>query len=229
MSTQHVPTFNYPANTTGTFTNWGFGPSFTLADAESVTANPSMTFDNETVFLTGWHIHAPADHTVDGVRSRAELHMVHVDAAGKERAVIAMRIDPPGGAGSIGGLNNGSIRQRADGGGAGCEKRVAAAAATEDAFLAQLPPFIGYNATVAATQETSLDLRPAVEGVGSFASGQFWTYEGSLTSPPCTEGIRFFVAGPVLTASDEQLQALLGASKYSARAEQPVWLHRVNQ
>lgn len=63
------------------------------------TALPSVSFDetkgtNETVYLAGWHIHAPADHSVQGDRSKAELHMVHVDAKGHERAVLAIRIDP---------------------------------------------------------------------------------------------------------------------------------------
>lgn len=53
-----------------------------------------MTFDNETVWLKGWHVHAPADHSVQGDRSKAELHLVHTDAEGDEKAVVAMRIDP---------------------------------------------------------------------------------------------------------------------------------------
>jgi carbonic anhydrase len=49
-----------------------------------------------------------------------------------------------------------------------------------------------------------------------------------MTSPPCTEGLRWFVAGDVLVASTAQLQDLLGVSKYSARAEQMLWQHGVN-
>lgn len=53
-----------------------------------------MTYDNMTLYLRGWHIHAPGDHTVSGIRSKAELHLVHADAQGNDRAVAAIRVDP---------------------------------------------------------------------------------------------------------------------------------------
>jgi len=49
---------------------------------------------NETVYMLGWLIQAPADHTVQGVRSKAELHFVHIDTQGNPRAVLAFRSDP---------------------------------------------------------------------------------------------------------------------------------------
>jgi carbonic anhydrase len=51
---------------------------------------------------------------------------------------------------------------------------------------------------------------------------------GSLTSPPCTEGIRFFVARNILFVGNAQMQDILNVSTYSARAEQEVWLHQIN-
>jgi carbonic anhydrase len=57
---------------------------------------------------------------------------------------------------------------------------------------------------------------------------EFWTYKGSLTSPPCTEGIRWFVARNVLFASVQQMQHILSVSTYSARVEQEVWQHQIN-
>lgn len=92
--------FDYPNNVTGDFHNWGYGPAYTLDKpvANDYSSLPSVVFDednvNETVYLASWHIHAPADHTVQGDRSKAELHLVHADAQGNERAVMAIRIDP---------------------------------------------------------------------------------------------------------------------------------------
>lgn len=99
LSRYHVMGFNYPDNVTGDFHNWGYGPAYTLDRVEGdYTSLPSVEFDegnvNETVYLASWHIHAPADHTVQGDRSKAELHLVHADAQGHERAVMAIRIDP---------------------------------------------------------------------------------------------------------------------------------------
>lgn len=101
LSQNHIPTFDYGSgNATGTFHNWGYGPAFTLAHEEgNYTTLPSFTFEEEPgtverVFMTGWHVHAPADHSVGGDRSKAELHFVHVNGDGQARAVLAFRIDP---------------------------------------------------------------------------------------------------------------------------------------
>jgi carbonic anhydrase len=84
---------------------------------------------------------------------------------------------------------------------------------------------IGFNETD-VSEEATLNHRLLLESVDYF--DEFWTYEGSLTSPPCTEGIRFFIARPILFTSVQQMRAILGASTYSAREEQLVWRHRIN-
>jgi carbonic anhydrase len=102
LSLKHLPQFgsNYNSNFTGVFRNWGYGPAMTFAHPEGdYTTLPQFTFEetggrNETVYMSGFHIHAPADHTVQGQRSRAEMHFVHVDRSGNPRAVLAFRIDP---------------------------------------------------------------------------------------------------------------------------------------
>jgi len=59
---------------------------------------PSLGLDvngvNETVYRSGWYVHAPADHTVPGARSKAELHFMHVNSERTPRALLALRIDP---------------------------------------------------------------------------------------------------------------------------------------
>lgn len=173
--------------------NWGYGPAFTVTHEKGVyDKNPSFTFDNETVYLVGWHIHAPADHTVEGYRARAELHLVHVDAKGRERAVLAIRLSPGN---------------------------------RDSQFLTQLPPIIGFNQTD-VTVPLKLNVRQALVSASMF--NEFWTYEGSLTSPPCTEGIRWFVARQVLFTGVKQMRDILAGSTYSAREEQRVWQHKIN-
>lgn len=194
LSLNHIPEFNYPDSVAGNFYNWGYGPAFTVTHEDGVwDQNPSFSFDNETVYLKGWHIHAPADHSVGGDRSKAELHLVHVDAKGHERAVLAIRLDPGN---------------------------------RDNQFLAQLPSMIGFNETD-ITEPAELNHRLALESVLYF--NEFWTYQGSLTSPPCHEGIRWFVARQIMFTGVQQMRDILGASTYSARAEQEVWLHRINE
>jgi carbonic anhydrase len=194
LAQNHRPSFEgYTGNVTGNFYNWGYGPAYTLDHAkDEYTTLPSMTFDDETLYLRGWHLHAPADHSVGGDRSKSELHMVHVNEKGEEGAVLAIRLDP--------GL-------------------------APSRFFTQLPPLIGFNDT---SQEMGVEIDPrlALNGVNNFE--EFWTYQGSLTSPPCKEGIRWFVARSILFTSVDQMKAILYASTYSARAEQEVWLHQIN-
>ncbi|KAJ0160334.1 Alpha carbonic anhydrase 4 [Colletotrichum tanaceti] len=123
------------------------------------TVNPSATFDNTTVYLKGWHIHSPADHSVNGDRSKAELHLVHVDEEGREKAVMAIRLDP-------GNANK--------------------------TFFDQLPPMIGLNQT-GLQEAIEINIQPALDSVLRF--NEFWTYRGSLTSPPCRKGINPVVRG----------------------------------
>lgn len=198
LSLNHVPHFNYQnANVTGQLYNWGYGPAFTLSHpANDWTTLPSFTFDdgdgNETVYLSGWHIHSPADHTVQGDRSKAELHFVHVNATGSPRSVLAFRLDP---------------------------------GSAPSAFISQLPELMSFRDTHTRVN-ASIDPTLALDEVNRFS--EFWTYQGSLTSPPCTEGLRWYVARNILFLSVEQMQAILGVSIYSARAEQEVWLHQIN-
>jgi carbonic anhydrase len=56
----------------------------------------------------------------------------------------------------------------------------------------------------------------------------FWTYEGSMTSPPCREGIQWWGARNTLFVGVEQMQRILGVGTYSARVEQEVWMHGIN-
>ncbi|KAF4449288.1 Carbonic anhydrase [Fusarium austroafricanum] len=194
LSLEHlIKEWNYPSEISGNFYNWGYGPAFTVENEDKQwTQNPSFSFDNETVYLKGWHIHAPADHTVEGHRTRAELHLVHVTEKGDPRAVLAIRLDPGNKA---------------------------------NAFLESLPKMIGFNETE-VTEKATLNHKLLLESVNYF--DEFWTYQGSLTSPPCTEGIRFFLARQILFTSVQQMRDILGASTFSARQEQLVWRHQIN-
>lgn len=199
LSNYHQPTFEYEGkNMTGNFVNWGHGPAFTLYHPEGdFSSLPKMKFideeGDEEVYLIGWHIHSPADHTIDGYRSKSEMHLVHANAEGDPRAVVAIRVDP---------------------------------GKADSTFVASLPtPFIGFNETMAYSN-TQLDLMEPLREVAQLT--EFWTYKGSLTSPPCEEGIRWFVARTVMYVGVEQMREVLHVSTFSARVEQQVWQHEIN-
>ncbi|HET8948282.1 MAG TPA: carbonic anhydrase family protein [Candidatus Polarisedimenticolia bacterium] len=56
-----------------------------------------------------------------------------------------------------------------------------------------------------------------------------WRYEGSLTTPPCTEGVHWFVLESPITLSDEQLERLRGILHVNNRPVQPVYERTVSE
>lgn len=67
----------------------------------------------------------------------------------------------------------------------------------------------------------------ALRDVGGFQ--KFYSYKGSLTTPPCTEGLRWFVSHEPLYVDDDTLQSIEAVSKYSARPTQQRWRHALNE
>ncbi len=54
------------------------------------------------------------------------------------------------------------------------------------------------------------------------ANPSFYRYMGSLTTPPCSEGVNWFIAGEVAEASKAQLAAMAAVLGHNARPAQPL-------
>lgn len=76
------------------------------------------------------------------------------------------------------------------------------------------------QASSATVVVKSLDIAQLLSEGGSLKN--FWTYEDSLTTPPCSEGLRWWVSGKTMTVSQAQMDALLGVSDFSARGTQKI-------
>ena len=125
--------------------------------------------NSNTVSLTQFHFHDPSEHTVDGVSYPMELHLVHVDAAGKPAAVVGIFVK----------------------------------AGKEHAGLAKafqnLPAHSGDKSEPAGATIDASSLLPA--------DRTFFTYAGSLTTPPCTEGVTWYVFKNPIEMSAAQIAA----------------------
>lgn len=57
--------------------------------------------------------------------------------------------------------------------------------------------------------------------------GGYLTYTGSLTTPPCTEGVQWFVLGAPISLSREQIATLVGRYPFNARPVQQLNARRI--
>lgn len=83
-----------------------------------------------------------------------------------------------------------------------------------DRILSAAPAEAGQAAQAAGAPVNAADLVPARSG--------FLYYDGSLTTPPCTEGVRWFVVDAPGTVSKEQVDRFLALVHENARPVQPL-------
>ena len=113
----------------------------------------SLRVGQDTYELLQFHLHAPSEHTIDGVSAAAELHLVHRNIL-LDLAVVGVMIN-------VGAPVNAAI----------------------DKILLNAP-----------LDEGGVDLGGLISAkdvLPQFVS--YYNYSGSLTTPPCSEGVRWFV------------------------------------
>lgn len=145
--------------------------------------------------LVQWHVHAPGEHVVDGHRADMEIHLVHQDARG-DTAVLAVLAD----------VAWSSHRSAPRWRGAADLLRTALRAA---------PSKAGEETDVGQKVSAALLLGTGVTRSGRIGVvGDYLTYTGSLTTPPCSTGVRWFVLPRVMRVdhgSVERLHALVAS------------------
>jgi carbonic anhydrase len=104
------------------------------------------------------------------------------------------------------------VHQSADGKIAVVAVRFALNRSDANAVLASLWPHLPQK--VGASEKVTEMINP-----GGFlpADRGYWTYTGSLTAPPCTEGVRWFIYQDTLSLSLEQLRAFQAIFRVNSR------------
>ncbi|KAJ1289927.1 hypothetical protein BS78_02G202800 [Paspalum vaginatum] len=148
--------------------------------------NGKLTIEGKEYKLQQAHLHAPSEHTVNGTRFDAELHMVHEDPA-KARAVVSILFSSKAGKTSK--------------------------------LLSDLKPYFDKLAGKPnATEQVKGPLDPSAWI--DKASG-YYRYEGSLTTPPCTEGVIWTIMSKVADVSKEEIDSIKAVKKSAEANARP--------
>jgi len=131
----------------------------------------TLRYGKHEFVLTQYHFHAPSEHTIDGRRAAAEVHLVHADGAG-QLAVVGVLVEQ----------------------------------GEEDN-----PFFLSFIETDAPDKPgEQRDFPGQLVDIGHLfdTCDDYFMYDGSLTTPPATEGVRWFVCAAPRTISKRQLEVL---------------------
>ena len=146
--------------------------------------NGTLVVGAATYRLQQWHIHAPAEHVVNGQRADLEIHLVHADTQG-HTAVLAVFADFVKG-----------------------QRGYGASAATQllRSVLRAAPDTAGEETDLHRTVSTAV-LLGAAHSTRATVS-KYLTYTGSLTTPPCTGGVQWFLLPQVITIDPDTVDDL---------------------
>jgi carbonic anhydrase len=129
----------------------------------------SVTIDGQQYELLQLHFHAPSEHTINGVSSDMEIHMIHKDDKG-DIAVVGVFLKK--------GKPSKAIQ----------------------ALWDNLPTEVDKENVVDGVSVNASDLLPKDK--------KYYHYYGSLTTPPCSEGVNWIVLKASVEVSEEQIQKL---------------------
>lgn len=150
-------------------------------------------------------VHAWSEHTVGGEHTPAELHLVHKNDVSTEMVVVAIP------------LNSATAPVH----GAAAQPNIP----TDANFNAIVQPLVASMPQAGTKFPVTIDQSWDLNAL--FNEDVFLTYSGSLTKPPCTEIVTWFVKAEPVMVSDAQAQLLhnviYGSSPVgNARASMPL-------
>jgi carbonic anhydrase len=183
-----------PVDISGATTGGGPSLRFSYPDNELIVENTGhvievqIPVDNGNTLWVGrgafrlvqYHFHAPSEHTLNGRQFDLEAHLVHENAGGQLAVVgVFMDIGQPGN---------------------------------------ELVDDVLHGAPEEAGEETDLGIETNAKGLlpgfgsrpgnGPFVISRYYTYSGSLTTPACSEPVRWIVLKEPVTVSESSVEEL---------------------
>jgi carbonic anhydrase len=149
---------------------------------QSVPPGNILEVGGKTYTMIQFHVHHPAEHTLNGQVFPLEVHFVHRSDDGR-LAVLGVLVQE--------GAANVALAP----------------------YFDHLPAHAGEKSEAA----TSLELVAMLPNDRSY-----FTYSGSLTTPPCSEGVSWYVLQTPITASSAQIAAFSAVYPLNARPVEPL-------
>lgn len=168
---------------------------------EVITQGGTLAFDGKTFELQQFHFHLPSEHLDNGTSQAMEMHMVWQSAAG-EIAVVGLYINIATGEASANVTAPAAKRELARSS-RFFQKRQAENPAVGGNGPTTLLETIFSVVDQISTPGTKVKTPPLVmsEVVDLIKAGSFQAYSGSLTTPPCSEGVNWRVSTQKLSVS----------------------------
>lgn len=164
----------------------------------------TLASKNQTFEFQQFHFHLPSEHLDNGTSMAMEMHMVFSSADG-QIAVMGVYLD----------INNAAAAP-APAAGAKKTKRQAAEAASE-----MIETVLGSVGEISNPGTATKTPAFAMSGlVAMLADTTFQSYSGSLTTPPCSEGVNWFVATEPLSVTLDAYKAARSVIGHNARFAQ---------
>ncbi len=152
----------------------------------------TMIVGGEVYALRNFHFHAPSEHTVDGQHYPVELHFVHENAKGNIAYVSVMLAETH------------------------------ATNKVYELLAATIPQDHAGHYGHSSDEGHSIGAQTVFSPYTLLPSARrYATYQGSLTTPPCTEGVRWFVLTTPARVSGEQVATFTETYFGNARPVQP--------
>jgi carbonic anhydrase len=188
-------TINYKAMRGATIENNGHTVQVTLP------AGNTITVGGKTYALKQFHFHTPSEHLLAGYRFPMEVHLVHFDDEGHPKVVIGIFLR--------GRFEKLSAEKRAN--------------PTAHRLVSRLnvPTHKSKPIPVSGTVNP-MDLMPFDTPDVSHRRMERYEYAGSLTTPPCTEGLTWIVMGYRLETTKKVIDGFQKAMGDNHRVTKPL-------